>query len=188
MMMNQGTNPAVIKTIKPKFKGAANPTSTRVELYYEPYIMPSSNDTNVMVLPGMEDATEVVDVMYMGNVTKPCSDCTLKYTPANVYYTDSTVANLNTGAWLHHMTLSVYGPGRSDFARGSEWKDGQGMLVVHNDHNETCCDAMGQDKLGYYLSNGDKMSMVLEVKNDATIPKNVYFTVTFEYKPGKLAD
>jgi hypothetical protein len=187
MMMNQGTSPAIIKTIEPKFKSAANPTSTRVELRYGPYNMPSSNDTNVMVMPGMEDESGVVDVMFMGNATKPCSDCTLKYASANLHYPDGTVANLNTGAWLHHMTLSVSGPGRSDFACGSKWKDGERMLVVHNDRNETYYGANGQDKYGYYLSKEDKMSMVLELKNDATIPKNVYFTVTFEYIPGKPA-
>jgi hypothetical protein len=89
MMMNQGTSPAVIKTIEAKFKSAANPTSTRVELRYGPYVMPSSNDTTVMVMPGMEDETGVVDVMYMGNATKPSSDCTLKYASANLHYTDA---------------------------------------------------------------------------------------------------
>jgi hypothetical protein len=178
--------PPKITTITPLFRSARNPQSTRVELKYGPYAMPGSNDTTLIKMPGMEDETGVVDVMLMGGTaTKPCSDCTLKYAKADLTYADGSKANLNTGAWLHHLTLSVVGPGRSDAFCGSKWKEGERMLVVHNDRNDTYYGLHGEDKYGYYLSDADKMSLVLELKNDATDTKQVFLTITFEYIPGK---
>ena len=149
--------------------------------------MPSANDTTLMKMPGMEDETGVADVLWKENAAKPCSDCTLKYAKADMHYTDGSKSNLDTGAWLHHMTLSTVGPGRVDFACGSKWKDGERILVVHNDRNDTYYGLSGDDKYGYYLRDDDKLSMILELKNDANIVKHVYFTVTFEYIPGKPA-
>jgi hypothetical protein len=181
--------PPKITTINPLFRSTTNPKSTRVELKYGPYKMPGSNDTTLMKMPGMEDETGVVDVMLTnGKATKPCTDCTLKYAKADLTYADGTKANLNTGAWLHHLTISVVGPGRSDFACGAKWKDGERILVVHNDRNETYYGVNGADSYGYYLSNEDKMSLVLELKNDATDTKEVFLTITFEYTPGKPAN
>lgn len=185
--MVKGDKPVSIKTIDPVFRSAANPKSTRVEIKYGPFTMPSANDTTLMKMPGMEDETGVADVNWKENAAKPCSDCTLKYAKADLHYTDGTTANLNTGAWLHHMTLSVYGPGRTDFACGEKWKDGERILVVHNDRNDTYYGLNGDDKYGYYLNDQDKLSMVLELKNELNVAKQVYFTVTFEYIPGKPA-
>jgi len=179
--------PPQIKSIAPLFRTATNPKSTRIEMKYGPYDMPSSNDTTLMKMPGMEDETGVVDVMLMnGKATKPCSDCTLKYAKADLTYKDGTPANLNTGAWLHHLTLSVQGPGRADVACPN-YKDGERMLVVHNDRNDTYYGLSGTDNYGYYLSNADILNLVLELKNDATQVKQVYLTLTFEYTPGKPA-
>ncbi|TLD30278.1 hypothetical protein E2P81_ATG06931 [Venturia nashicola] len=181
--------PPKITTIDPLFRSAANPKSTRVELKYGPYKMPGSNDKTLMKMPGMEDEAGVVDVMLMnGKATKPCSDCTLKYVKADLTYVDGAKANLKDGAWLHHYTTSVVGPGRSDLACGSKWKDGERLFVVHNDRNESYFGLNGQDNYGYYLSNEDKMSTVLELKNDATDTKEVFLLVTYEYTPGKPAN
>lgn len=61
------------------------------------------------------------------------------------------------------------------------------MLVVHNDRNDTYYGLSGADNYGYYISDADKMSMVLELKNDSHDTKQVYLTLTFEYIPGKPA-
>lgn len=174
--MIMGKAPASVKVIPSLFK---TPKSTRVEIRYGPFTMPSANDTTLVKMPGMEDETGVADVNWKQTAAKPCSDCTLKYAKADMHYEDGTLAHLSSGAWLHHMTLSVYGAGRTDAFCGAKWKDGERILVVHNDRNDTYFGLNGEDNYGYYLRAQDKMSMTLELKNELNVAKQIYFTITF---------
>lgn len=193
-MATVAKNP-VMKTIAPLFNSAENPTK-RVQIRYGPFTMPAANDTSVMPMPGMEDEGGVVDVSWaIGEPVKPCSNCVLKQGQMTLTYTDGSLANLDSGAWLHHVTLATVGPNRRDYACPNVEKQGMGIIggdherfmVVHNDRNETFWGANGADQAGYYLGgDADKLAMILELKNELNVPKDVYLVQEFEYLPGEL--
>ncbi|KAF1984073.1 hypothetical protein K402DRAFT_396007 [Aulographum hederae CBS 113979] len=141
-------------------------------------------------MPGMENEGGLKDVS-ASNVTKPCSDCTLKWAKASVTYPDGTEANIDTGVWLHHMTLSIVGPGRVDLAcpQGTERipKNWERLLAFHNDRNETFFGMSGSDEMGFYLGPEDNIELELLLKNEVNVPKEAQFHIDWEFAPGKPA-
>jgi hypothetical protein len=166
------------------------PGSTRVKVKYGPYTLPALNDTSAPKMPmkdaygneGMEDEGGLFDTM-SDSITKPCDDCLLKYSHSNLEYEDGSTANLNTGAWLHHLAVSADGPNKVDLACGT--KGSERLLAAHNDRADTVFGVSGADKMGYYLAAEDKLSMKLELKNEALVPRKVFLTITWEFIPGK---
>jgi hypothetical protein len=137
---------------------------------------------------GMENEGGMLDATNK-NALKPCSDCTLKYAKAYLKYPDGSVANVNTGAWLHHLTMSVRGPGRSDLrCPGGTMrvpKNEERMLAFHNDRNETYFGLSATDARGYYLGKDDEMVLELMLKNELNVPKDLEFSIEWEYIDGK---
>jgi hypothetical protein len=95
-----------------------NYNSKRVKIRYGPFTVPpmSAND-------GMKDW--IVPV-----AQKPCADCLVTWIQAGLEYPNGTVANADTGLWLHHTVFSNTkrtaiicpraGLGDSFFASGNE--------------------------------------------------------------------
>jgi hypothetical protein len=131
---------------------------------------------------GMKDASA-------DKAPKPCSDCTLKYAKASLTYPDGSIANIDSGTWLHHLTMSVVGPGRVDLAcpGGTKRipKDWERMLAIHNDRNETFFGNTATDEMGFYLGDSDSMNLELMLKNEINTPKDVVFNIEWEFVPGK---
>lgn len=119
----------------------------------------------------------------------PCTDCTLKWAKAALTFPDGSTANFATGAILHHLTLSVVGPGRSDLmCPGGTMRIPANMeriLAIHNDRNETFFGMNGLDEMGYYLSSQDTMHLELMLQNQVNVPKDVVFSIEWEFAPGK---
>lgn len=141
----------------------------------------------MMVMPGMEEETGVVDYFHKGNATKPCDECILKYAHAELYFTDEdeTPANLDNGVWLHHMTLSAEGPEDRVDLFCPAYQDGERFLVVHNDRNATTYGLSGADPtVGFPVRKDDKWTMILELKNEKNIEQEVYYDLIFEFIPG----
>jgi hypothetical protein len=150
--------------------------------------MPKSGGAPPMAMPGMENEGGMADVS-THEAPKPCSDCTLKYAKSSLTYPDGSVANIESGAWLHHLTMAVVGPGREDLAcPGGTMripKNMERMLAFHNDRNETFFGVTGTDKMGFYLGKDDKMDLELMLKNELNVPKDVVFTIEWEFIPGR---
>jgi hypothetical protein len=68
-----------------------------VVMKYGPYLVPSSTETN-----GMKEFTDSAS-------EKPCSDCLIVSITAGLEYPNGTVANSDTGMWLHHLVLYDFG-------------------------------------------------------------------------------
>jgi hypothetical protein len=71
--------------------------SKRVIMKYGPYRVPSSTEAN-----GMKEFTDA-------SADKPCSDCLILAMQAGLEYPNGTVANSDTGMWLHHGLLFDFG-------------------------------------------------------------------------------
>ncbi|KAF2431323.1 hypothetical protein EJ08DRAFT_182973 [Tothia fuscella] len=143
-----------------------------------------------MAMPGMENEGGMADVS-THEALKPCSDCTLKYAKASLTFPDGTSANYLNGAYLHHLTMAVVGPGREDLAcPGGTMripKNMERMLAFHNDRNETFFGVTGTDEMGFYLGKDDKMDLELMLKNEINVPKDVVFSIEWEFIPGRPA-
>jgi hypothetical protein len=139
-------------------------------------------------MAGMEDEGGLFDASDKA-APKPCSDCTLKYAMSYLKYPDGSVANINTGAYVHHLTMSVVGPGRVDLRcpGGTKRipKDMERMLAFHNDRNETFYGVTATDEMGFYLGKDDKIDLEMMLKNELDIPKDVVYTIEWEYVPGR---
>jgi hypothetical protein len=183
-----GGNAVKLETLPSKFNLQG---LQRVRMRLGPYTLPAVDDASAPKMPmkdaygneGMEDEGGLYDTM-ADSIQKPCSDCTLKYAKANLEYADGNTANLNTGAWLHHLALSVDGPSKVDLACGTPGTER--LLAAHNDRAETFFGTTAEDKFGYYLGSKDTISMKLELKNEAKVPKSVYLALEWEFLPGKV--
>jgi hypothetical protein len=69
----------------------------RILLRYGPYKVPSSYENN-----GMKEFNEQ-------SATRPCFDCFITKIQAGLEYPNGTIANSNTGMWLHHAVLYDFG-------------------------------------------------------------------------------
>ena len=186
-------------------KSQFSPKNRRVRVTYGHYNMPAFNATPAhgsggmdmgnmggggMAMPGMEHEGGMLDAT-AEKVLKPCSDCTLKYAKSYVKYPDGSPANIDTGAWLHHLTMSVVGPGREDLAcPGGTMripKNMERMLAFHNDRNETFFGISATDEMGFYLGKEDTITLELMLKNELNIPKDLVFSIEWEFVPGRPA-
>jgi len=160
----------------------------------------SASGHDGMAMPGMSMAPGAAMDMGMENegglydasnkkAPAPCTDCTLKYAAATLTYPDGSVANINTGAWLHHLTMSLVGPSRSDLrCPGGTKRIPAGMeriLAIHNDRNETFFGANALDARGLYVGKDDVFDLELMLKNELNISKDVQYHIDWEFVPGK---
>jgi hypothetical protein len=88
-MLTQNTN-MTMETAQffPQYK------SERVKIRYGPFTVPEMSVNN-----GMKDFT-------VDGAQKPCTDCLVTWIQAGLEYPNGTVANANTGLWLHHTVFS----------------------------------------------------------------------------------
>jgi hypothetical protein len=81
--------------------------SERVRIKYGPYKVPPSHIDN-----GMKNFVEQ-------NATMPCHDCLITWFQADLVYEDGTIANADTGMWLHHTVLTN---GGSEDVKGCKYR------------------------------------------------------------------
>jgi hypothetical protein len=153
-----------------------------------PFNAPAAGGHGGMDMGGMAHEGGMKDVSN-SKAPKPCSDCTLKYAKAFLTYPDGSVANIDSGTYLHHLTMSVVGPGRVDLAcpGGTKRipKNMERMLAIHNDRNETFFGNTATDEMGFYLAETDVMDLELMLKNEVNTAKNIVFSIEWEFVPGK---
>lgn len=64
-------------------------------------------------------------------------------------------------------------------------KNEERMLAFHNDRNETYFGLSATDARGYYLGKDDEMVLELMLKNELNVPKDLEFSIEWEYVDGK---
>jgi hypothetical protein len=69
--------------------------ATRVKISYGPYLVPAVSDETTH---GMKTFSAIM-------AQKPCGECLITGFLANLIFADGTVANANTGMWLHHTVF-----------------------------------------------------------------------------------
>ncbi|RPB05656.1 FAD-binding domain-containing protein [Choiromyces venosus 120613-1] len=122
----------------------------------------------------------------IGRIGKPCSNCYLTAIQAGLEYADGTVANIDTGAWLHHMVLYNFGLRKADTVCGGTL--GLYPQRVFASGNERTVTRINHDaNYGIKADTLDNLDIILELINEATDTKTLYLTMTYEYVPQSTA-
>lgn len=115
------------------------------------------------------------------NMKKPCEECGLTLMQAGLEYANGTVANTDSGAWLHHIVLLMNGPSRKDvmcsFMPGQRFfsSGNERMLITYTDLENKNINSV------YPMHKTDSVLMQLELMNLKEEEKDVYITIDYEY-------
>lgn len=148
------------------------------KIRYGKWTIPSVSDKTAMsMLSGEAGTMQNVKL----NMKKPCEDCGLTLMQAGLEYADGTVANTDSGAWLHHIVLLMNGPNRKDvmctFMPGQRFfsSGNERMLITYTDLDNKTINSV------YPMRTTDSMLMQLELMNLKEEKKDVYITIDYEY-------
>ncbi|KAH8897007.1 hypothetical protein GQ53DRAFT_498502 [Thozetella sp. PMI_491] len=145
--------------------------SQRVMIKYGPFRSPSAD-----VNSGMK-SFEVMDAPV------PCKDCLITFLRAGIEFADGSYANANTSMWLHHVVVanqnrrSVSCPNMIEF-----------MFAAGNERSPVDLTLNGTRKAGYYIKDGDKLSVFTDLMNESNEARDVVLTLEWEFVPSAPPD
>ncbi|KAF2419607.1 hypothetical protein EJ08DRAFT_706428 [Tothia fuscella] len=137
-------------------------------------------------------------------VDKPCEECTLLWQQAGMEYPNGTVANVDTGMWLHHMVHFNKGPTRWDPTGKDRFcipflpvflspKTSERFYTAGNERTLMDYNPQGKEGdlttgSGYYLRKEDKFAFLVELMNMNMVDTVVYITMVYDFLPGPLPE
>jgi len=96
----------------------------------------------------------------------PCTNCFITAIQANIIYSDGRTANVNTGAWLHHMVIT------------------KGMQPMFASGNErTPLRLNGKYKYGILLDAGASFMFISDLMSMSSQTQTVSMAITYEWIP-----
>ncbi|KAF1812361.1 hypothetical protein P152DRAFT_482383 [Eremomyces bilateralis CBS 781.70] len=96
----------------------------------------------------------------------PCKDCFVTAIQANILYLDGKVANVNTGAWLHHMVIT------------------SGISPIFASGNErTPLRVNGKYKYGIELDARSSFMFITDLMSLSSETQTVNMAITYEWIP-----
>ncbi|KAK2789530.1 hypothetical protein FQN52_006058 [Onygenales sp. PD_12] len=131
--------------------------------------------------PFKVDAMDMIENRPVLNIDQPCSDCYIVAIQAGLEYENGTVANSDTGGWLHHMVLAENGllmfdpvcpvmPIKRIYASGNE---------------RSVARTNGVDKYGIHVEG--RLGMLVDLMNMSDQDQEYYVTMTYEFISGEAA-
>jgi len=128
---------------------APSPGGTRKTVQYGSYMVSSTRMMSTVKL-----------------VSAPCSSCYITAMEANLRYPDGKEANVDTGAWLHHIALFGSGAGG-----GSLWAAGNERPTLRLNN---------KDKFGLEIPMG--FGLMIDLMTEEVAPKNLTLEISYEYQ------
>ncbi|KAF1816587.1 hypothetical protein P152DRAFT_479101 [Eremomyces bilateralis CBS 781.70] len=149
----------------------SDPAAKIVKIKHGPYTVPANGMVNNAMTP---------------KVALPCTDCYITAMQAGLEYADGTEANIDTGAWLHHMVL--YNTGQKDAicARKSALKLWP-QRIFSSGNERTLARLNANGNWGLPVLGTDTFGLLTELMNEAAEPKSLYLTMLYEYVPASTA-
>jgi hypothetical protein len=115
------------------------------------------------------------------NAQKPCDQCVILLSVAELQYADGSSANSST--WLHHTGVMRTGPGLKDPNCGIPGIEG--LFEQGNEKDDLPkTDNTNGLKVGYHIKQTDKFVLSSELVNEKTEPQYVWVAVNYEYFDG----
>ncbi|KAK2804805.1 hypothetical protein FQN51_001447 [Onygenales sp. PD_10] len=139
--------------------------------------------TKIRYGPYQLDAMDMISNRPDLNMEAPCEDCYITALQANLEYEDGTTANVNTGAWLHHMVLYKNGLGNKDLVCGSGLISLMPERIYASGNERSVSRANGVAQYGIELGSGDSIGMIYDLMNESDEAQTYYLTITYEHLP-----
>lgn len=124
-----------------------------------------------------------------------CSDCTVLYGKAAIFYENGTKAGVLQGVYEHHVVMVDMTKRTMPFylCEGQQGFLGTfpaaGFIVSGNDEAANYFTTPdGTFNSGYAIGTSSRMVMQAELVNYLSITQKVYITAEYEHIPGKVAD
>ncbi|PGG95888.1 hypothetical protein AJ79_09825 [Helicocarpus griseus UAMH5409] len=163
------------------------------DFYDEPDLDPSkpgkdgATVTKIKYGPYTLEAMDMISNRPDLNMETPCKDCYITAIQANLEYEDGTTANVNTGAWLHHMVLYKNGRDAEDLVCNF---GGIGLMPqrIYASGNERSVSRLNQVlQYGIELGSSDRIGMIYDLMNESDQPATYYLTLTYEWLPSSTS-
>jgi hypothetical protein len=162
-----GPNPEVVR----------NPGVNTSVIRYGPWTVPAATG------PGHHEAG-MIENNYELATRKPCEDCYVTSFQPQLKYPDGAVANIDTGLWLHHWGLYVFGrPDPSCPAPLPTSLLGEHVFAGGNERSR----ALFPANTGFRIAPGEQWNLVYDFMNINTTPKAVVLEMTYEWVPATRA-
>jgi hypothetical protein len=187
----------------PRTPPAQVPTGAgSTKIRYGPFTIPDMNSPSTGLasarpLLGLPAENGMVWNQPVRDIRRPCDGCLVTSMQAGLEYADGTVANIDTGAWLHHMVLMSQGTDRRDptcsgnpfslphFAVGGTPENTERFFASGNER--TALEAIPGQNYGYRVNAGDRWHLLVDLMNTTTAAKTVYLTMNYSYVPASTA-
>jgi len=121
------------------------------------------------------------------NVGKPCQNCFVTAAEADLVFPDGKPANINTGAWLHHMVLYARGGNNKDLVCPSSLLYGSRRRIFATGNERTVARINHAGKFGVQLRAADTFGMIIELMSESAQDQQVFIVMRYEYVEGTAA-
>jgi hypothetical protein len=169
------------------------PGAKAIKMRYGPYKVPGtrSKDHHAGMPRGMLE--NYPDLKFK----KPCEgNCTIIGMRPGLEYPNGTVANIDSGPWLHHAVLFAIGPGRKDLTC-SEYevsvphmgvnttpRTSERFFAIGNERVPLVFPDLGHDDVGYRIREEDTFAALIDLANENPEDAVVYFTMIWDIIDG----
>jgi hypothetical protein len=167
-------------------------SATRATARFGPFKLPSNKVNGMIGMPGLL----IQNVM---DVPLPCKSCTYTYVKGDMVYKNGTSANVENGAYMHHITLVSMPPG--GFSLQEVLKSIQAISTQLTGGPLDPTALMGSAKplylignerlpltfpnAGVYITKNSKTWLSLLLQNLESDEKEVYIDMDYDYLPGQ---
>jgi hypothetical protein len=131
----------------------------------------------------------MLDNMKIFNQEKPCDECYITAMQADLQYPNGTIANIDTGGWLHHIVLYTslgWTPGaKKDLICSYTLLSGfMGWphRIFASGNERTPVRLNHKFKFGIPVDKDEKIHILLDLVNVATVPQNFNVVIVSELK------
>jgi hypothetical protein len=161
-----GVNPVVPRTTGEQTKAVS----------YGPWTAPAATGA------GHAQSGMIDDVRL--NIEKPCTNCYITAAAPQLKYLDGTVANTDTGLWLHHFALFSSGGLDATCSLTAVQLLGERFFVGANERTQGSFPA----NVGYPVRATDSWALLVDLMNTSMTAKPVVFEMTWKWVPASTPD
>lgn len=140
----------------------------------QPPKTPGATLTKIKYGPYQVDAMDMIKNRPELRLELPCEDCYITALQADLEYEDGTTANVNTGAWLHHMVLSKGGSGAEDL-RCPFLPLTERIYASGNERSVSRTNDVAP--YGIEIGRSNSINMIYDLMNDSDKPMTVYMSM-----------